>query len=545
MAMLLIWLDAAQATSVAFDDAPPENSKLLERRLSALEQGGASRQVEIDSLTSWLQADGYLDTEVYHDSLGIVVRTGERANLWQVASETGERVTLGEGVPFTRAGVDLAMNQLLQDQFDSGHYYARARLLEIVRDGQQVTIYVSIIPGPQVTVAERVYSGLERTQPSVISRYISLNSGDSLTESALQAATTDAASIPFVRFVAPVVVYPKPGYVQSDIEFTFRERRQFEILGVAGYIPDDATGLVWSLDLRLRNPFGGGREINLRSERREKERKELDLYYEQPVFLAGVGQLSLRFTTRDYRKVFYEFGGAANYTSRLRRFTTAGIGLGWKRVDPTADIPGQSSYSAYAVEFCASRNSVDIPFNPTKGLDLQMSLAYSYRRDAGESNNANEIGHQKVYNETRSRLSIRAYHRLIGRLVGYLGLHYIGLETDDDLPPLAEMILVGGPGTLRGYRNQQFVAQRTVFGTLEPRVRFESGYLSFFYDAAYLNRPIERDAGIICTEELFRGGFGIGLALHDNSRRLLLSLGWNDQSSVDQPRLSIEFSSDL
>jgi outer membrane protein assembly factor BamA len=302
---------------------------------------------------------------------------------------------------------------------------------------------------------------------------------------------------------------------------------------------------VWSFDLKLLSPFGTGREIAVRSERREKGRRQLDVSYRQPVYLAGPGDLALSLATRDYRDDFYEFGAGVRFSTHLSGRMTTGLRLGWKRVTPADD---QRVYSAYSVEYSIERNSLDHPLNPANGLLLQMSLAYTHRRQASSVSSAPDTvmsaGGER-FNETRSNLTAELYRNLVGRLVGHLSLGYIGLESDDNLPPVSELALIGGPGTLRGYRNEQFAAQRALLGTVEPRLRFRPGYLFVFYDAAYLNRRLSSDGDDTVTEELYRDAAGIGLALLDQYRSVKLSLGWNTDAAFDQPRLSIELRSDL
>jgi hemolysin activation/secretion protein len=150
-----------------------------------------------------------------------------------------------------------------------------------------------------------------------------------------------------------------------------------------------------------------------------------------------------------------------------------------------------------------------------------------------------------VFNETRTNVSLRFYYPLLKSLVGHLGLGYSGMETSEIFPPESELIFIGGPGTLRGYRNEQFLAQRTATGTMEPRLRFDQGYLFFFYDAAYINRPIPDTDGNARTDEFYRDGYGFGVALLNSEKSLKMSLGWNRDLTFDQPRISIQFAADI
>ena len=125
-----------------------------------------------------------------------------------------------------------------------------------------------------------------------------------------------------------------------------------------------------------------------------------------------------------------------------------------------------------------------------------------------------------------------------------MAANYAGLESPDLSLPLSELQLIGGPPTLRGYRNEQFAGKRAAWGTFEPRFRYSSGYLFLFYDAAYLNRQNTSLREGVSTE-IYRDSFGFGLSVVDQNRSVRLSIGWNGRDKDSQPRLSVELSTDL
>jgi hemolysin activation/secretion protein len=265
----------------------------------------------------------------------------------------------------------------------------------------------------------------------------------------------------------------------------------------------------------------------------------LNVSYGQPAFLLGLGWFKVGVRTRDYRDQFYEFGLTADYTTRLSTQLNAGAVLGWKRVDPSSGIGGYRTLSA---GFAFTRQALDNRFNPSRGLNVSASLTYDYRSYRADS--LIRTG-STSYNETRSHLALTSFTHIAGPLVNCVSINYSGFETREQLPPISELILIGGPGTLRGSRSEQFAARRVAYGTVEPHYRFNSGYLFAFYDAAYLDSPqTDAAAGARSVQE-YRYGFGGGWALTSGKRSIRLSLAWNPTVAMDQPWLSIEFSSDL
>jgi len=523
---------------VKYEGARPGNRTVFEQRLQRWQGKTLGNAALLDSARLWLENEGYLDAKVRLAGGLMIVEAGAVSILERIRLESSDSLSWDVNAPFTRASVGDAMKLVLDDSYRRGYYFSRVTVTDVSRVDNRVTVTVRLNKGPKVTVASRAFSGLKQSRPESLERYIGLRVGDSLTASGLEEAEEDARAIPYVRFRPPIRVLPLPGYAEADVEFTFDELRQFQLFGGVGFIPDDPAGVVWNLDLKLRNLFGGGKQVALTSDRRNKGRNNLNIAYGQPLFLLGLGWLDVEVATRDYRDDFYEFGLRTRYTTRLARRGSTGLALAWRRVEPADESP---SYSAYTVEYSIGRSTTDQSINPSSGLDLSATLAYTYRRYAS----SDSATVREVFNETRSRLSLGVYQPVYRGLVGHAALNYAGLETGENLPPLSEMTLLGGPGSLRSYRNEQFVAQRAAFGTLEPRLRFGQGYAFIFYDAAYINRRLAAEGGGTYTDELYRDGYGLGLMLHDAARSIKLSLGWNRDAGFDQPRLSIEMATDL
>ncbi|MBD3402514.1 BamA/TamA family outer membrane protein [candidate division GN15 bacterium] len=454
-------------------------------------------------------------------------------------SSSDTTLVLRPPLPFDSSVVDNAVNQLLQPYQRRGHYFARARVDDVTAIGDSVTLHVQVVPGPVVAVRDLVFVGLERTKAERLGRSFTVGAGEPLTERTLARIRSEAGAIGFVSFTGPINVRVLPGYREADLELIFREKQQVSIFGGGGYVPDDDIGLVWNVRLGFTNLFGGGRRADIRSARPGDDRNELTVSYTQPLFWLGRDEGKVEVATRDYRDDFYEFSAMADYTATVRTGFDLSFGVGFKRVEPTGDLPGYSSYSATVG---AMRSSLDDALNPASGLRLTTSLRYGYRRYSTDTTVVAGTG--RAFNETLTRVQVEFYQSLAGPLVGHIGAVYRGLETSQELPPLSELLLIGGPGSLRGYRTDQFAVQRAAVLTLEPRLRFVGGYLFGFYELAYLNRPVQENSEVD-TDEFYRSGFGAGLALRNDLRSVTLSLGWGEGAAVDEPHLSVELSSDI
>lgn len=529
-------LSAAEvrATEVVFQDGESRVSRSIARMARNLPDSLAA-----DSVVTFLNNAGYLDAGANLEEDRLLVTTGRRYLLDRIVVDGDSTTAVSIKKPFIRDNLSSAVGAILDRYYRSGYYYAAAEIDRIMADGQDITAFATVNRGPVVTIKRKILTGLTRTDSDFLGRFIAVSEGDTLTERAVSAAEKSAAAIPFVSFIPPAIVRPREGYTESDLEFRFLEKSQFRFEGGAGYQPDDETGLVWSLNAAVRNLFGRGRQVSLLSERREKGRNRLEVRYRQPMLWLGVGSLGFKVATRDYRDRFYEFAAGADYVTSLNREWSAGIELSWASVEPSLALP---SYDRFESGFSVSRETVDNPLNPGRGLAVSSSVAYSHRRYANE---ALTTGLRQSFNETRVGLDLDFYQPVGHKSVLHVGLNYAGLETSESLPPLSELVLVGGPGTLRGFRNEQFAVLRAACGTIEPRLRFEGGNFFIFYDAAYLNNRISDNAGATRTEEFYRSGYGVGLALTNPGRAVRISLGWNRDLAFDEPRLAVEMFSDI
>ena len=536
-ALAALIVQPLQSVELLFEGRIPENSGEI---IKAVKKSPDPSLALLDSIVTDLIARGYLDAAMEIKSGGLIIRAGSKYFVSKIILN-GDSIKQTDDmyIPFDSASVSLAINQRLQNFRDQGYLYVSAETKHISIQDSLVSLELNINMGPLVEIGQQIYTGLTRTDPGIISKYVPDLTGKKVTPALIKQAETAARNVPFVTFKPPLKLAPRPGYTVSDIVFSFLEQTPVSFKGAAG-ISGEENNAVWSFDLALNNLLGSGKRVEIVSEKRESGRNLLRVQYSQPSFIAGTGEMKFAVLTRNYRDEFYEFDISAGFSTRLKSSFTAGLKLGWKSVIPET---GNLNYKAVSGQFAISKQTNPVSFNPSHGFAVNWSIDFRFRKYTSE--NLPEFIKQRSFYETRNNLSVSLFKKFAGAFIWHSRIQYQGLETKEDLPPLSELILIGGPGTLRGYRNEQFAAIRTVYGTIEPRLRFGSGFGFVFYDAAYLNNRLINQSEKIETVEDFKWSYGLGLGVGNNLRSLLLSLGWEPQAGFDQPRLSIELSSDI
>ena len=532
----LLIVTTVSAVELVWRGNHPVNAKQIEKLTSS----HLSPKEQADSVETLLHEQGYLDaTAQLHDN-NLTVNSGPRYMLARIAISGDSIYNVNSSGFFTHQNIQDQLTSVIDKLNDRGYHYASLQITNVHREELSVRLDASLNRGPVVTVSEIRFVGLERSNSALIERTLPVHKGDTLTSQLLRSVEAASNDLDHVVFIPPVRVQPQAGYTTAALEFNFEERKQFHLEGSGGYIPDASIGLVWSLQAAFTNLFGDGRQAWVHSERSERGQNSLQLKYRQPMFVGGVGRLGFEVSTRDYRDQFYEFFAGADFAAHLAARWKGGLGLSYKSVTPENNYP---SFTQYAAKLSSEQQYLNPQQNPNEGWVLSWSLTYAHRRYQQDSL-TDEVEHY-VLNDTRATVTMQTVQTVWGRLVAKLGINYLGYLTDEPLPPISELYLIGGPRSLRGYRNENFPALHAVISTIEPRYRFDSGYLYLFHDYAYLNNRVSKSDSSIVTEERYRYGYGIGLAVMEPGRSLRLSLGWNPESTFDQPRLSIEFSADI
>ena len=536
-ALAALIVQSVQSVELLFEGRVPENSGEIKK---AVKRSPDPSLALLDSIVVDLVARGYLDAAMEIKSGGLIIRAGSKYFVSKIILIADSIQNINDlHIPFDSVSVSLAINQRLQNFRDQGYLYVSAETKHIAIQDSLVSLELSINMGPLVEIGQQIYAGLTRTNPGIISKYVPDLTGKKVTPALIKQAETAARNVPFMTFKPPLKLAPRPGYTVSDIIFDFLEQTPVSFKGAAGIAGED-NNAVWSFDLALNNLLGSGKRVEIVSEKRESGRNLLRVQYSQPSFVVGTGEMKFAVLTRNYRDEFYEFDITAGYATRLNNSFTSGLKLGWKSVIPES---GNLNYRAVSGQFAISKQTNPVSFNPAHGFAVNWSIDFRFRKYQSEI--LPEFIKQRSFYETRNNLSVSLFQKFAGAFIWHGRIQYQGLETKEDLPPLSELILIGGPGTLRGYRNEQFAAIRTVYGTIEPRLRFGSGFGFVFYDAAYLNNRLINQSEEIETVEDFKWSYGLGLGVGNNLRSLLLSLGWEPQAGFDRPRLSIELSSDI
>lgn len=534
-ALLLVLAINSIAAELEFLDGDRYMHNRLKKNIEDLD-------MTLDSLTMFLTDDGYLDNSIEfieNDSDSTIqVRFGPRYYIGRFYISGDVHDTVAVAAPFTSDNFAQVVDSIIESYRAGGYYYMSLIPERYDKRDTLVDIYLKSTRGPLVRVSGVELSGLKRTDVDFLRKYIAIDDGEPISRENINESVEALKKLDFVEPDGAPEIIPDAGYETARVRFGLKEKQQFYFEGAAGYIPEDNGYYVWYLDLRGRNLFGRGQRAGLLADSREEYKSLFRVYYGQPLFLFGPGEMLLTVQTRDYRDQFYEFGVNAAYELNLRRGFDLDIELGWKNVEPSPEE--LRSFRVYEVGVGGRGGEIKDQRGAPGSLALDWTVKYSGRRyKQGGDSVALE---RAVYNDTRARFRFDGMTTIIGPLNGFVSGTLADVESTEKPLPVSELFLFGGGGTVRGYRNDQFAARRLIILNNELRLFFSlKDYFYPFIDGAYYENYQLDSEGAYDKFDDFIYGYGLGIRLTSGARRLNIEFSWGEEAKFSEPRLGVSF----
>jgi outer membrane protein insertion porin family len=448
-----------------------------------------------------------------------------------------------EGMTFDVDQVARVFDGVIRDMARSGYPLARLEItgLTLERDDlERVVLTVHVDEGPRPELASFEIKGSDRLSPRLVSRLTQLRPGRSM-----DSYDPDRISDLLVRsgLVRNVRV---EGLVHDErglhIRLTVDDAPPGYFDLALGYLPDNpAGGFLGSGHLELVNPFGGGRNFQLRLDRLPGQASRLDARASDPFFLGSPLSVSLAFLGVQQDSLFtrhafsFEPGiriapGMMLYASASREAVRPGV-AGARVVQGRSRIARTDQTMIGAgVEF----RSLDDLLNPSRGLrvDLRAERGASVRQSTRVVNGEHAIETRRVPTQ---RVLARGdgFVPVRGRQVVRVGADISAVLADD--LGRAELLRLGGAQSLRGYDEDRFLVRSAMISTVELRHRVDRvSFLFAFVDVAYLERPLLTELDAISG---FWMGYGIGTNFDAGFGLLNLSLAFNPEDGIQSPRI--------
>lgn len=401
---------------------------------------------------------------------------------------------------------------------DHGFPQAEVSLREIRFKGDRLQVIYGINENARVMLSRIRFQGNLTTKDQAMLKLSGLAPGSPFSRLALAKALERLRRSGLFKEVSPPLLLRDMEAGQQQLLLGVKEAPFNRIFGAASYLQPSAGQNGWlagSLDLYLGNIAGTARTASVRWERPQKENSRLEIGYTEP-FLFGFdasAQAGLKHMVEDSAYV----GTSAGLMVKMPvgEGFSAGMGAEYERIVPGAALIYQRS-NKYGTKWLLEwrRSDDEKYFN-----DIYLKLEAGYGR--------------KVYYQPSQQLTVSKVagdivfnkHVFVRQEIFFASRGRTVMSGERPVPRY-DQFAMGGASSLRGYYQDQFIANQVAWGNLEYRYLPVKDLMLFpFADLGYFYDPERSLRG-------YRSGYGFGLKIDTRIGWINLVYGLGRDDSI-------------
>lgn len=415
------------------------------------------------------------------------------------------------GEPLDQETLENDIDAILRQYEALGRPFSKATLAEPrfvwdEREGERkprIEIEIEIQEGKFVRLVGTRIAGNASTKPEVIEREIRFRAGEAFQEEKFNLIQTRLERSNFFERVFPpelvIVKNADPDTLEAIVKIEVVEGNPNMFDGVLGYQPPqnpndprDAGFFTGFANISLQNMFGTGRRLDVKWLKPNQFTQDARLRYQEPYFVGLPLNLIFDFAQLKQDTTFaqLQLGLSASYRLADNFFVTTSF----SREDITPIFEGASIAQVVFPTTIALTgvgaiyDSRDYPLNPQSGFYLRNDYRIG-RKVISASDSLLAIYPVKTrVLQQRLLLEAEFYRRTFKRQV--LATRFRGEALLADEIQFSDLTRFGGAQSLRGYREQQFLASQLFWANLEYRFLLSrKSFLFGFYDVGYFFKP--------------------------------------------------------
>lgn len=427
-----------------------------------------------------------------------------------------------KGEIFNRYEIETSISSLLTDFENRGFPFAAVKIQSVhfyddsVSEDHYADIYLALEEGKKSRIDKIEVSGNTSTKDYVVTRELRIDSGEEYSQQKIENLPRRLNKL---RYFEPV---PVPQfYIDSQnngvLLVNVKERNTNNFDGIIGYIPpakDNESGYVTGLvNVTLRNIFGTGRAAAVRWQKLTRESQELELKYLEPWLFGYPFNLNADLFQRiqDTTYVQRRLGGALEFLATEDISASAFIST--EEIIPTErTIPVFTVYnsSSLTTGLGLKIDLRDDPIAPTGGFLFETLYSLSKKKINGPAEYITPALETNI-NLQRITVGFGAFYEIFFRNI--IAISVNGKELNGPFFEQSDLWRFGGTRTVRGYREEQFLASRIAWANLEYRLMLtQRSYAFLFFDAGYYFLDAVPEKGIAKLEE-YIFGYGLGITV--------------------------------
>lgn len=466
----------------------------------------------------------------------ISVDEGRPALIRNISIKAGSDSTLFEkerselqNTVFDRTAVERLIAGMLDHYEENGHPFASVKLSSVIFQTDSLRkenppayadVFISVDTGRTGRIDRIEFRGNSRTRDYVILRETGLRAGMMYSQKMIESIP---ARINRLRYFEPVAV-PEFYFTSSGqgiLAITLKERQTNNFDGILGYVPSRSeresgyiTGMV---NISMRNLLGTGRNAAVSWQKIDRNSQELDLKYLEPWLFGYPFNISLGLYQLKQDTTYVTRTYSSGVEFMASGTVSAAVSLSFQEVIPAISpyglIPGIYNSTLTTTGFNLRIDTRDDYYSPRRGYYFLNSYYFSRKNIKGPKELTSSLDNKEI-NLQRLELDFGLYREFFRRQVAALQLH--ARELRGSLIEVSDLYRLGGMRTLRGYIENQFLANRLLWSNAEYRFLLsQRSYVFLFFDAGYYLKNEDKKRGI-AENKAIKTGYGFGMNIETN-----------------------------
>ncbi len=430
---------------------------------------------------------------------------------------------------------DALNSQVLEKDFNAilsryetlGRPFAKISIAAIERNANSASesglkLHIAIHEGAWVKIAGYKFSDSLNTQHETILRELPLKVGELYNEEKFAQIKPRLERLGFFERVSEPELLIAQKSAQDDtlqaiIKLELVEGNTNTFDGILGYqppIPPEESGfLTGMVSISLRNLFGSGRRLGVRWQRPNNFTQELRVGYHEPWILGLPLNASFEAMQLQQDSSFSQLLLAGSIAYRLSENFSVGALAQLERINPIVQgIRREDPILASGILLTGvslTYDTRDYPLNPTSGVLLRNEYRIGTKTLHAPDSLLEALQVRRSVVQQRIGVEVEWYQPTFLRQV--LALRVVGTALLAEEVQFSDLFRFGGAQTLRGYREQEFLASRYGFANIEYRLQLSRKSFAFLlYDVGYFFKPQNPLNALDGAREGWRQGVGIG-----------------------------------
>lgn len=423
------------------------------------------------------------------------------------------------GEPLDGALLESDIRSLLRLYARNGFPFTRVRADSIVidpDDGRNMALFIVVAEGAQLVMDEISVEGNTVTSAQLIIREARVRKGEAFSDEKAARIRRRLERMQIFSSVSDPQLYvisaQDSGAARGGYLITVKEGNSNSFDGILGYVPEVPPNgggyFTGDLFIAFRNLFGTGRKAIVKWKRENELTQEFEIHYREPwVFGYPVtlgGTFFQRKQDSSYVKTRFDLRGEYAITEEL---SVAGD-LSTESVYPAADLRQFTVFESNTLGAGAEilYDTRDNLWNPTGGVLYSTSARQGSKEITGPKRFSGLIS-RRYFSLQQYSLDAEAYLSPTARQVIVVALHARKISSTG--LDISDLYQFGGTNSVRGYRENQFLASSLAWINLEYRfLTGKNSSLFGFADGGYFSRPADANRGILRQE---KGVYGYGV----------------------------------